>query len=177
MLRRVSSSGTMTWRSIYGERSISFQVFIGSSRRYLRLSYKVAGSPMEYDIELITMPCHYGGIRHWFICPASRGGVPCRRRVGVLYAAGPYFACRKCHDLAYQSQQEKRSHVFGIYGLFLQRSDELDARERKIRVKFWKGHPTKRYTKFLKKIGCLNDRYGNVILSGEARRQFVEKLK
>jgi len=176
-LKRHFSSGTMTWRSIYGERSIAFQLCFESGRPYMRLSYKAAGEPMEYDVELVTTPCNYGGVRYWFICPASRSGIPCRRRIGVLYSAGPYFACRRCHDLAYQSQQEKRSHVFGIYGLFLNRSDQLDAMERKIRVKFWKGHPTKRYAKFLKKIGGLNNRFAHPIFSGEARRELEEKLK
>lgn len=176
-LKRYSSSGTMRWRSFYGERSIGFQVVSENNRRLLRLSYKAAGEPLEYDVELVTTPCNYGGVRYWFICPASRSGIPCRRRIAVLYATGPYFACRKCNDLAYQSQQEKRSHAFGIYGLFLRRSDQLDAMERKIRVKFWKGRPTKRYAKFLRKIGGLNNRFAQPILSGEARRKLEEKLK
>src|SRR4051812_23921733 len=30
----------------------------------------------------------------------------CGRRVALLYAAGELFACRRCYDLAYASQQE-----------------------------------------------------------------------
>ena len=55
-----------------------------------------------YDISLQTTPCHYGGERYWFTCPASN----CGRRVALLYLCGHYFACRKCYKLAYPSQRE-----------------------------------------------------------------------
>lgn len=44
-------------------------------------------------------PVHFGGLRTWFRCPS------CGRRCSILYGGG-YFRCRRCHDLAYQSQQE-----------------------------------------------------------------------
>lgn len=55
----------------------------------------------SYPVYLTTTPCHMGGERHWFLCPA-RG---CGRRVAVIYG-GPIFACRKCHRLVYASQRE-----------------------------------------------------------------------
>ena len=57
--------------------------------------------PMEYAVTLEWTPCHLGGRRAWFLCPA-RG---CGRRVAVLFG-GSIFACRHCHDLAYDSQRE-----------------------------------------------------------------------
>lgn len=54
-----------------------------------------------YSVRLAWTPCNYGGARAWFLCPA-RG---CGRRVAILYGAGP-FACRHCHQLAYDSQQD-----------------------------------------------------------------------
>jgi hypothetical protein len=56
----------------------------------------------EYPVELVRTPCHYGGERTWFLCPA-RG---CGRRVAVLYGGG-IFACRHCHQLVYESQREQ----------------------------------------------------------------------
>jgi hypothetical protein len=56
----------------------------------------------EYPVELARTPCYYGGERTWFLCPA-RG---CGRRVAVLYGGG-IFACRHCHQLAYESQREQ----------------------------------------------------------------------
>lgn len=41
----------------------------------------------------------FGGVRKFFICPG------CKRRCMVLYG-GAHFRCRKCHDLAYASQNE-----------------------------------------------------------------------
>jgi Zn-finger protein len=46
-------------------------------------------------------PCHFGGQRPWFLCPAHG----CGRRVALLYG-GAIFACRHCHQLTYQSQRE-----------------------------------------------------------------------
>jgi hypothetical protein len=56
----------------------------------------------NYPVHLDTTPCHMGGERHWFLCPA-RG---CDHRVAVLYG-GAIFACRHCYRLAYPSQREK----------------------------------------------------------------------
>jgi hypothetical protein len=55
----------------------------------------------EYPVFLDWTPCNYGGQRAWFLCPA-RG---CGRRAAVLYG-GAIFACRHCHQLAYESQRE-----------------------------------------------------------------------
>jgi hypothetical protein len=55
----------------------------------------------NYPVNLTTTPCHIGGERTWFLCPA-RG---CGQRVAVIYGGG-IFACRKCYRLAYPSQRE-----------------------------------------------------------------------
>ena len=55
----------------------------------------------SYPVYLTTTPCHMGGERQWFLCPA-RG---CGQRVAVIYGGG-IFACRKCYQLAYPSQRE-----------------------------------------------------------------------
>ena len=55
----------------------------------------------EYPVFLDSTPCNYGGSRLWFLCP----GLGCSRRVAVLHGDS-IFACRRCHQLAYQSQRE-----------------------------------------------------------------------
>ncbi len=57
--------------------------------------------PMEYAVDLEWTPCTLGGRRVWFRCPAQG----CGRRVAVLFG-GAIFACRHCHELAYQCQRE-----------------------------------------------------------------------
>jgi hypothetical protein len=58
----------------------------------------------EYPVMLERTPCHYGGERVWFRCPA-RG---CGRRVTTLYG-GTIFACRHCYQLSYECQRESAS--------------------------------------------------------------------
>ena len=55
---------------------------------------------VEENISFDCTPCNYGGYRAWFLCPR------CWKRVAVLYGAGKYFFCRRCHNLAYGSQHE-----------------------------------------------------------------------
>ena len=73
---------------------------------FLRLVYKcrVPGDDwdkFDYPVWLTRTPCHLGGERVWFLCPAKG----CGRRVAKLYG-GRVFACRKCYGLAYPSQTE-----------------------------------------------------------------------
>jgi hypothetical protein len=56
----------------------------------------------EYPVSIVKTRCYLGGVRKWFLCPA-RG---CTRRAAVLYGGG-IFACRHCHQLAYESQRER----------------------------------------------------------------------
>lgn len=55
----------------------------------------------KFSVRLTWTACNYGGRRSWLVCPA-RG---CGRRVAVLYGNG-IFACRRCFQLAYESQRE-----------------------------------------------------------------------
>jgi len=56
----------------------------------------------SYGVVLELEPCHLGGVRPWFRCPASG----CDRRCATLYLRGELFACRKCQGLTYPSQRE-----------------------------------------------------------------------
>lgn len=56
----------------------------------------------EYSVRISHTVCNYGGQRPWLHCPA-RG---CGKRVAILYG-GAIFACRHCHQLAYESQRER----------------------------------------------------------------------
>jgi hypothetical protein len=73
-----------------------FQVVLS----YRHKSGEVEWEPVEQHVLLEKTPCAYGGVRHWFRCPR------CSRRVAIIYGAGPYFACRHCHNLAYACQRE-----------------------------------------------------------------------
>ncbi|MEF8826193.1 MAG: hypothetical protein V5A27_07630 [Halapricum sp.] len=58
---------------------------------------------VEYRVELEYTPCHFGGVRPWFRCPATG----CGDRIGKLYRPprAEVFACRECYDLGYRSSR------------------------------------------------------------------------
>ena len=94
---------SMRWTSS-GKAIASINVKVGSDYVVLKHNHRRSDGvwqPVEYDVSIEWTPCHYGGQRPWFICPAKK----CSRRVAILYG-GSIFACRKCHQLAYQSQRE-----------------------------------------------------------------------
>jgi hypothetical protein len=79
----------------------------------LILSYRVQRLGGEWrDVEqptrIVWMPCRFGGVRPYFVCPGIVNGIACGRRVAKLYGAGTYFLCRNCYRLAYASQREDR---------------------------------------------------------------------
>ena len=71
---------------------------------YRHSSHGGEWTSQDYSVWLERTPCHYGGRRTWFLCPA-RG---CGRRVAILYC-GKVFACRRCYRLVYECQRESES--------------------------------------------------------------------
>lgn len=81
--------------------SINYRV----EQDWLILDYRVRVQGDEWEsikepVRLDRTPCHYGGERLWFLCPA------CSKRVAVLASHGKRFVCRHCHKMYYGSQQE-----------------------------------------------------------------------
>jgi hypothetical protein len=104
------NTGTITWSSAHsGEKraSIGFTAF----PNHILLFYSAAKVSVEMRIHIVTTRPHFGGRRFWFKCPLLSQGVPCGRRVGMLYLppGGQYFGCRACFDLTYCSCQEAHS--------------------------------------------------------------------
>lgn len=87
-----------------GKAIASINVRVESDHVVLNYNYKrLDGSwqPIKYSVSIDWTSCNYGGQRPWFICPI----VDCGQRVAILYGSS-IFACRYCHQLAYQSQRE-----------------------------------------------------------------------
>lgn len=59
-------------------------------------------------IEIVRVPCRFGGERPYFICQGGLNGKACGRRVGKLYRANRRFLCRHCCQITYASQCEDR---------------------------------------------------------------------
>jgi hypothetical protein len=102
---RVFCGGSLYW-SRRGERVASINFRTESDRIVLSYRNRARGDEwesLEYSVLLDRTPCHYGGFRSWFLCPA-RG---CGRRTATLFG-GRIFACRRCYELAYESQRQSR---------------------------------------------------------------------
>lgn len=97
---RPGAAFTWVWSSGAGVTIASIGVTVQAGA--LILSYSHHGKYAEQRIALTTTACPYGGTRPWFCCPG------CGKRAGKLHNAGhpATFACRRCHDLAYVTQQE-----------------------------------------------------------------------
>ncbi|HOX85148.1 MAG TPA: hypothetical protein PKW76_15450 [bacterium] len=82
----------------------------------LRLLYNVRNPFIGNDedvyeeIQLSSTTSHSGGERWWFVCPNMHDGQWCGKRCRSLYLpiGSKHFACRKCHNLSYESRQKHR---------------------------------------------------------------------
>jgi len=95
-------TGTLTW-SCRGEQTGSIGYWV--SAETITLDYKHhepdgEWEPVQSEIRLEYTACNYGGKRIWMRCPH------CGRRCAKVYIAGKYPACRKCYNLAYNSEAE-----------------------------------------------------------------------
>lgn len=112
-VRRLARGGLLVPGKAFGwqwsrddEVIASIQIRVGDDRvtlNYRARSYGEDWQQFDYPVYLDWTACRLGGRRAWFRCPA-RG---CGRRVAILYG-GTIFACRHCHQLAYDSQRERR---------------------------------------------------------------------
>lgn len=133
-------STTITWtRSMTGKQTVvGLSVDTTTDDQYVRFVYTFTerdGDKTDYDYEvsLLTTPCYFGGVRHWFACPM------CGRRVGCLYLMGAgYFLCRHCNDLTYQSRSRSVTALFGYT------SRQVDKLRSEIKRWTWRGRPTRK---------------------------------
>ena len=127
---RVGEVFSIRWVNGFGEDagmvSIIPQVSVGGNGNKTSLRVDIGGIVTGQDISLTTTPCHYGGVRHWFLCPAVVDGVLCENRVGMLYLppGAQVFACRHCYGLTYESCQQ--SHKYDRVMDHLDRLDEAN---------------------------------------------------
>ena len=96
---RVGRGYTLNWA--FGHGSINYKVF----ESHISLDFKVRERdhenwvPVTQTIRFDRTHLHFGGQRHWFLCPK------CQRRCRILFG-GTRFYCRKCCGLKFQSQAE-----------------------------------------------------------------------
>ena len=112
---------SIRWVNEFGEDAgsvnITPQVGGNGNKRSLRVEIggcadAAGGSVTGQDISITTTPCFYGGVRHWFLCPAVVDGVLCEDRASKLYLppGGKLFGCRQCYGLTYESCQQSHKY-------------------------------------------------------------------
>lgn len=126
-------------------------------RAYVNLNYTHTDhwnggekSKIDYNVELTTTRCHYGGVRYWFVCPLYKGGRYCGRRVGVIYSIGKWFGCRHCGEICYDAQLSG--------GRFRSSSvcvPDIERAEKEVKRRFYRGKPTRKYRRVLR----LNEKF------------------
>ena len=151
-----SNYGGIKWTRGDWENNISFLVSTAgnesetSGESYVELIYTVTPyssgekADIRYKVPLVTAPCHYGGKRYWFICPLSKNGIYCGKRVGVIYFEGKYFGCRYCTQVAYQSQMHG-----GRYKGFVSIPD-IEHAKKEVKRAYYNGKPTRKYKRVIK---------------------------
>ena len=150
-------SGGIAWKNSFGEETSSIGIFVSTldDDNYVRFQYTSTDRNTEektkydYKISLTTTPCNYGGVRYWFICPLSRNGVYCGRRVAKLYKApgAVYFGCRHCYNLSYESRNEPHFARFGGIGYSIKAERLYEELYMQIKRWTYKGKPTKKARK------------------------------
>lgn len=99
----------------------------------------------DYTIRIEATPCHYGGLRWWFLDPCSHENIRC----GVLYfQSNGYFAGRKKLNLSYDSQNT--SHTIRFWNSIFPDYSKLNPLEESIKYPYRNGKPTRKMRRFLK---------------------------
>jgi len=163
------SYGGTKWTRGDWENNINFWVNTGDSESeamggsYVELIYTVtvrwSGEKidMRYKVPLVTTPCNYGGRRYWFVCPLSKNGIYCGRRVGVIYSVDKWFGCRYCADIAYQTQFEG-----GAFRVGSVTEPDVEKAYNELKQKYYNGKPTRRYKRYLRLREKMNNSWVRV---------------
>lgn len=141
--------GNIQWsRNGQPDGNIDIKVNTVEERPYLELDYKANGTPINYRVQLVTIPSNLGFGQIWyFLCPVT--GKRCRK----LYLATNYFyhrtACRGMYDT--QVQSKKSRDFYKVFGYF--RNDQLYKQLHKKNFKrTYAGRPTRSYLNLTRKI-------------------------
>lgn len=148
-----STSGTIRWTR-NGEPSGNIGIYIDKDdyEGTLRVSFTQTDRSTsevkkhDYNIQLVSTPCHLWGRRWWFICP-------CRwNRCAKLYLQdNGIFASRKTLDLSYESRNTSRflrsfDIIFWKWSII-----EIEELGESIKYPFRNGKLTRKMKQYLKK--------------------------
>jgi hypothetical protein len=102
--------------------------------------FKYKTPPIINGISFTTTNCYFGNTRFWFLCT-------CDKRVGVLYESAKGFGCRKCLNLAYPSQNIRKSTRNDVMLSALDGFIKAQELQEQIKRIIYRGKPTKKQQK------------------------------
>ncbi len=152
-------SGQLTWKDRQGNTIGGVQIEVSTHEHggNLRIHYTQKdrysgqGTRVDYGLNLVATACYFSGVRYWFVCPLSVGGVYCGRRVGKLYLppGSQYFGCRHCHNLSYETRNESRLARPGGPGYALRLEQRFEKLYDSMSREFYAGRPTRKFRRLL----------------------------
>lgn len=132
----------ITWSSIRGTQEA--QLFIDTT--VSKPQVNITTQTKVWTADLVKTPCNLGGIRYWFLCPNH---IRPQKRVAILYFAGETIGCRECLQLTYAKQQRSYHGSWGEFRAYVMRLKRLEERYLRMRVKNFRGMPTKRFLRWM----------------------------
>lgn len=151
--------GPMRWTRS-GKPSGSIWLIVSLPEGFVELDYKCGDKPVNYRVQLESIPKHFGGCEWYFICPATN------KRCRTLYGIGEYFLSRFAYPSAmYSSQTESKQtrNFLKAFRCLDLRREYLDKRHTRTT---YDGNLTKRYRRILNREARFNP---------NALRQFLRR--
>lgn len=92
--------------------------------RDVEISTSTQDDPKRQTLKIIAIPCTYGGLRHFVICPC------CFKRVRHLYRHQGLYGCRLCFGLSYWTQNQTTAMRLFVKQRNIYEGHEIDEWER-----------------------------------------------
>lgn len=146
-----SKSGVITW-SRNGNTLASIRIILNMNPEspVLQLDYLYNDTPVNYKVELVSIPSNLGqGVVWYFLCPVT--GKRCRK----LYLVGGYFyhrsAFKGClyENQTYSHRIRRMRNSFDLAFLIDDINEQIYSKHFK---QHYRGQPTKRYSKLINRI-------------------------
>jgi hypothetical protein len=139
-----------TWRNSGRQNSISIEVNTQSETPYILLDYKYGDEPRKYKVYFTSTPSNLNRGEIWyFLCPQTN------KRCRKLYSISGYFLHREAfRGCMYecQTQSKKWRELEKNFGAYFNNDELYMELHSKHFKKYYKGKPTKRYLRLMKKI-------------------------
>ena len=144
--------GGIAWYNRDGHKTGSASILVNtqSENSYLELSYKYNETPINYRVQLVSLPSNLGkGLVWYFICPYTN------KRCRKLYLADTYFYHRSAfRGCVYEKQTHSRKYrqLYKKVGVCFQTDQLYDQLYKKHFKKQYAGKPTKKYLRIMEQL-------------------------